>query len=87
MAYPFDMFLVMNNSAYPITAKWLMPILKPLHKEIVEHSVKDSFEFVDNMRNLSVNNKFMISLEMLLLFTNIPLLKTVDIRCNELTER
>ncbi|VDO86026.1 unnamed protein product [Schistosoma margrebowiei] len=51
----------MNNSAYHNLAKSLVHILQPLHKEIVRHSVKDSFEFVDNIKNLSVKNKFMIS--------------------------
>ncbi|CAH8613781.1 unnamed protein product [Schistosoma rodhaini] len=77
----------MNNSAYHTIAKWLVQILKPLHKEIVKHSVKDSFEFVNNVKNLSLKNKFMISLDVTSLFTNIPLLETVDFICNELTER
>nr|CAJ00247.1 TPA: reverse transcriptase [Schistosoma mansoni] len=84
---PLRPVLDMNNSAYHTIAKWLMQILKPLHKEIVKHSVKDSFEFVNNIKNLSLKNKFMISLDVTSLFTNIPLLETVDFICNELTER
>ncbi|CAI2735413.1 unnamed protein product [Schistosoma spindalis] len=84
---PLRPVLDMNNSAYHTIAKWLVQILKPLHKEIVKHSVKDSFEFVDNIKHLSVKNNFMISLDVSSLFTNIPLLETVEFICKELTVR
>lgn len=62
-----------------------MQIFKPLHKESVKHSVKDSYEYVSNIKNLSVKNNFMISLDVLSLFTNIPLLETVDFIYSEIT--
>nr|CAX83715.1 reverse transcriptase [Schistosoma japonicum] len=80
---PLRQILDMTNSASHSTAKWLVKILKPLHREIVKHIVKDSFEYVNKIKDLRVENKSIISLDASSLFTNVPLLVTVDSICSE----
>ncbi|CAH8661633.1 unnamed protein product [Heterobilharzia americana] len=54
---PLRPVLDMTNSPYHTTAKWLVQLLKPLHKEVVKYSLKDTFEFVRKIEDLEVNNK------------------------------
>nr|CAH8870068.1 unnamed protein product [Trichobilharzia regenti] len=84
---PLRPVLDMCNSPYHATAKWLVKLLKPLHNEVVKHSVNGSFEFVEKIRDLNVRDKFMISFDVSSLFTNVPLIETVDFICEEITTR
>ena len=44
------------------------------------HSLRDTFEFVSNLKDLSVpSNGCMCSFDVVSLFTNVPLLETIDI--------
>ena len=77
----------MSNSPYHSTAKWLVKLLEPLHQELVNHSVKDVFEFVDSIKNRNINGKTMLSLDIASLFTNIPLIETIDYICEQVLEK
>ena len=65
-------------------AKFLVPIINPITEN--EYSVKDSFSFVKEISELSVNDCVMASFDVKSLFTNIPLDETVDICINSLFE-
>ena len=45
----------------------------------IEHTTKDSFTFVKDIKEVSFNNKFLVSFDVNSLFTNIPLNETIDI--------
>ncbi|CAH8501621.1 hypothetical protein MS3_00006096 [Schistosoma haematobium] len=77
----------MANTPYHSTAKWLVKLLEPLQQELVKHSVKDVFEFVDTLKNMNINGKTMLSLDITPLFTNIPLTETIDYICEQLLEK
>ena len=64
-----------NSANFPI-AKFLVPLLKPLTCN--EFSLKNSYEFADQIRNQNVNN-YLVSYDVTSLFTNIPLEETINI--------
>ena len=69
---------MINTSQYRI-AKYLDSKLKPLLSS--EFTCRDSFEFVEVISNLDVNNNFMVSFDIVNLFTNVPLHETIDLCC------
>uniref|UniRef100_A0AA85J392 Reverse transcriptase domain-containing protein n=1 Tax=Trichobilharzia regenti TaxID=157069 RepID=A0AA85J392_TRIRE len=77
----------MSNSTYHGVAKWLGELLQPLHKMVVSHSVKDVFEFIANVDDINVNGKQMLSLDVASLFTNVPLMETVEFICQQILEK
>ncbi|CAH8850906.1 unnamed protein product [Trichobilharzia szidati] len=77
----------MSNSTYHGVAKWLGELLQPLHKLVVNHNVKDVFEFIANVNDINVNGKQMLSLDVASLFTNVPLMETVDFICQQILEK
>ncbi|CAH8463563.1 unnamed protein product [Schistosoma turkestanicum] len=77
----------MYNSPYHKIAKWLVRILEPLHKSVVQRSVKDVFEFTSKVESMNVSKKIMISLDVVSLFTNVPLLETIDFICEQIKEK
>nr|CAH8833191.1 unnamed protein product [Trichobilharzia regenti] len=78
----------MCQSPYHSTAKWLVKALEPLHRELVNFSLKDVFSFVETAKSLNVKGKKMMSLDVASLFTNnVALLEKVNYLCEQLTER
>ena len=78
---PLRPILDMCNSPYHETAKWLAEILEPLRLHLCKLSLRDSFEFVDLIEDINMNNKQMCSFDVSSLFTNVPLLQTVNFIC------
>ena len=66
-------------------ARWLATILKPVVDFYSGHTVKDTFDFVQeleefvNTRQGNMANTFMCSFDITSLFTNIPLQQTIQI--------
>ena len=46
---------------------------------INEYALKDSFDFVNRLRGLCLQNAYMLSFDVDALFTNVPLLETIDL--------
>lgn len=84
---PLRPVLDMYNSPYHKTAKWLVQILEPLHKLVVNKSVKDVFDFISKIEHMNLSGKRMISLDVASLFTNVPLTETIDFVCQQLHEK
>ncbi|VDO75947.1 unnamed protein product [Schistosoma margrebowiei] len=84
---PLRPVLDMYNSPYHKTAKFLVRILNPLHKLLVNRSVKDVFDFISKVEHINLNGKRMISLDVASLFTNVPLTETIDFVCQQLQEK
>ena len=51
-----------------------------------DHSTKDTFSFVEELKTVSVTNKYMVSYDVTSLFTNIPLEETINLTINLLFE-
>ena len=70
----------MSGSAQYSISRWLAQLLDPVRKMYSAKCIKDSFAFIDLLRNTEVpNGGIMCSYEAVSLFTNVPLEHTVDI--------
>ena len=78
---PLRPILSMTNSPYHSAAQWLVEILEPVRQRLVKHSLKDTFQFVRNIQDINVTNRIMFSLDVQSLFTNVPLVETIDYIC------
>ena len=61
-------------------AQYLGSLLSP--NITSEYSTKDSFTFIEEIKSVSVTDKFLISFDVTSLFKNIPLSKAIDIAIN-----
>ena len=84
---PIHSIMDITGSPYHSVAKWLVETLKTLHKTITRHSLRDSFEFVDHIKNLNIKDDFMLSMDVSSLFTNVPLMETVEYICEQITQQ
>ncbi|BHF85809.1 hypothetical protein SprV_1002898200 [Sparganum proliferum] len=75
----------MRNSPYHAIAKWLAEKLKPVQRQLAPRSYRDTFEFIDDIKDLNVNGMVMSSLDVSSLFTNVPVTETVDYLCDFLS--
>ena len=58
-------------------AKWLSDVLSPLRSDST--NLKDTFSFIDKVKNFSLNDSVMYSFDVVSLFTNIPLQFTLQL--------
>ena len=80
---PLRPILSANNTSMYNIAKFLVPILS--HLTTNEYTVKNSFEFSENIINVNNSSKYiMSSFDIVSLFTNIPLEETINICLNKL---
>ena len=66
-------------SPYHTVTKRLAEILKPVHRELTKYSVHDTFDFIECIKDKNANDKTMFSLDVSSLFTNVPLVKRVNL--------
>ncbi|CAH8603506.1 unnamed protein product [Dicrocoelium dendriticum] len=83
---PMRPILDMVGSPQHLLAQWMVNKLQPLRDMVCTYCVRDSFEFIEKISELNFTNKRMISFDAQSLFTNIPLLETVEYVC-ELTRQ
>ena len=82
---PLRPILSMVNSPHHPMAKWLATVLKPVVDLYSVHTVKDTFDFCKELEKFAETNKdqlantFLCSFDIASLFTNIPLVETVEI--------
>ena len=80
---PLRPILSMINAPQHKVAKWLAEQLKPVVRKYSAFTIKDTFEFCEKLEEFQVENDsnglFMCSFDVVSLFTNIPLEKTIDI--------
>ena len=65
-------------------SKFLGKLLSPHLPD--EHSAKDTFTFIEDIKKVSLENKFLVSYDVTSLFTNIPLEETIDLAINLIME-
>ena len=77
---PLRPIVSMSGSAQYKISRWLAELLEPVRKVYSTKCIKDSFAFVDLLRNAEVpNGGIMCSYDAVSLFTNVPLEDTIDI--------
>nr|CAH8859853.1 unnamed protein product [Trichobilharzia regenti] len=79
---PLRPVIEMVNSPYHQIAKWLADILEPVKRHMTRYSLKDTFDFIDSVKDVNVYEGQMISLDVASLFTSIPLTETICFICN-----
>jgi hypothetical protein len=72
----------MKNSPQHQLAKWLAKLLEPVRQSMCKCTAKDSFEVAQVLSSMNIKNKFMSSMDVTSLFTNVPLYETVQIVCD-----
>ena len=82
---PLRPILSMVGSPYHALAKWLCKVLSPVKNELCKHTVKDSFTFVNGIKDCNLSSSHMYSFDVRNLFTNVPLMETVDYICHHIT--
>ena len=76
---PLRPILSMLSSPQHKLAKFLNELLQPVTTKFSKYTVKDSFEFVSKIRSVVGENTYMASFDVKSLFTNVPLVETIDI--------
>ena len=80
--YPFRPILDMSTSPYHSVAKWLSKLLESIRQKTSPYSIKDTFHCLEAIKEINIRDKLLFSLDVQSLFTNIPLLETVDYLCD-----
>ena len=80
-AVPLRPILAMTNSPHHKLTRWLAAVIEPIQKSISRFSLKDSFDYVNRLEGKNARNCFMVSFDVVSLFTNIPLEETIDKVC------
>ncbi|BHF80662.1 hypothetical protein SprV_0702379000 [Sparganum proliferum] len=75
----------MRKSPHHAIAKWLEEKLKPVQRQLAPRSYRDTFEFIDDIKDLNVNGMVMFSLDVSSIFTNVPVTEKVDYICDFLS--
>ena len=79
---PLRPILDMSNSPYHTLAQWIAKLLEPIRKRMAQHSLKDSFEFVEKIKDIDISGKSLFSFDVVSLFTNVPLTETISYLCD-----
>ncbi|CAH8432023.1 unnamed protein product [Dicrocoelium dendriticum] len=79
---PLRPILDMRNSPYHNIAQWLTKMLNPIRQMIAPHRLADTFQFINEIRDMNVQEHRMFSLDVVSLFTNVPLIETVNYLCS-----
>ena len=81
---PLRPILSMIGSSQHKIAQWLTEVLQPVLEKFSSYCIKDSFSFVELMRELTIlpQNSFLCSYDIKSLFTNVPLCEVIKV-CTE----
>jgi hypothetical protein len=71
----------MVNTPQHKLAKWLITKLNPIREKLVTHTVKDTFQFVNEVKDMNIGGKYLVSFDVQSLFTNLPLEETIQTVC------
>ena len=78
---PYRPILSMRNSYLSNLSIYLDQLLKPFLPSV--YAVKDTFDFLDKIKAANLpNNCFLVSYDVVSLFTNVPLKDTIDFICS-----
>ncbi|CAI2738933.1 unnamed protein product [Dicrocoelium dendriticum] len=83
---PLRPILSMVNSPYHAVAQWLVEILEPVRQRLTHYSLRDTFHFIESIKDRNIDKKVMFSLDVVSLFTNVPLFETIDYLCSYIEE-
>jgi hypothetical protein len=75
---PLRPILSMTKSATEPVSRWLTEMLQPVQERFTARCVKDSFTFVNKLRSMQTLSRFMVSYDVSSLFTNVPVLDTIE---------
>ena len=83
LVWPLRPILAAYNTATYKLAKHLVPLLEPFSSN--NFTIKNSYKFKETLKSLNLPaTPFMCSFDVTSLFTNIPLVETIEIICSEI---
>ena len=82
---PLRPIIDMCSSPYHAVAQWLSELLEPVREDIAKYSLRDTFDFIQRIREMSIADKPMVFLDVQSHFTNVPLIERFDISCDQIT--
>ncbi|VDP66421.1 unnamed protein product [Echinostoma caproni] len=77
----------MTNSPQHKMAKWLIKVLEPVLKSMIKYTVKDSFELVDILNKINIEEKHMASFDVQSMFTNVAVREVIQIICDHVEKK
>ncbi|VDP97413.1 unnamed protein product [Trichobilharzia regenti] len=80
---PLRPILSMKNSPWYKLARWLADSLEPIRQKFSNHNLDDTFHFSKEVDHVDISNKLMVSHNVTALFTNVPVMETIDIICKQ----
>ena len=83
---PLRPILSMSGSPTHRTARWLSELLQPVRDFYSKYCIKDTFEFVNSVRDYNLKDFKMMSLDIASLFTNVPVYETIDVIVSTITD-
>ncbi|VDO98135.1 unnamed protein product [Schistosoma margrebowiei] len=84
---PLRPILSMCRSPIHNLAKWLTKLFNPIRNQYCKYSLTDSFELINYLKDINIKTKTMCSFDVNTLFTNVPLMKTIDILCDFISSK
>ena len=85
---PLRPFLSMSGSPQYSFSRWLCSLLQPVVYLYGTRCVRDWFHLLDELRDASVPHKdFLCSFDVVSVFTNVPLVETINMCCDILYHR
>ena len=79
---PIRPILAAYNTATYKLAKYLLPLLEPITRN--QYTLKNSYAFYHDITSRNIGgNSFMVSYDITSLYTNIPVIETIEIICNK----
>ena len=84
---PLRPVLSMVGSPVHRLSKWVADLLKPVEYELCKFNAKDSFTFAKDIQAINIGDVKMASLDVVSLFTNVPLSYTIGIIIRTVKER
>ena len=85
MDVPLRSILDLSESPCHALAKWLVKILTPIKNRLATHCISDTFDFARRIENINASDVRMFSFDIVSLFTNLPLIETIDYICEFVT--
>ena len=72
------------GTSHYMLSKYLTKILEPVRSNDLSFCLRNTYQFLDEFKNIDITSSTMVSFDVVSLFTNIPLNKTIDICCRRL---
>jgi hypothetical protein len=78
---PLRPILSMVNTPQHKLAKWLVDKIEPIRQHLSIFTLKDSFQLIQEIKDMNIAGKHLVSFDVQSLFTSVPLHETIELIC------